>query len=341
MNDDLKALTDNGTCSIADLPPDVKPIGSKWVYIVKHKAYGSIERYKARLVAKSYNQIEGLDFFDTFSPVAKLTTVRTLLAIAYIQNWHLHQLDINNAFLHGDLQEDVFMSIPEGVSSFPGKVCKLQKSLYGLKQASRKWYEKLTALLLHEGYSQSTSDYSLFTLQHNTDFTTILVYVDDIILAGTSLTEFQRIKSILDAQFKIKDLGILKYFLGLVAHSKAGISVSQRKYCLDLLDTSGLLGSKPASTLLDTSIKLHQDTSAPFEDVSCYKRLIGRLLYLNTIRPDISLATQQLSQFLNAPTVTHYKAACRTLRYLKNNPGLGLFFPRSSEAQLLGYADAN
>ena len=150
------------------------------------------------------------------------------------------------------------MSIPEGVSSFPSKVCKLQNSLYGLKQASRKWYEKLTALLLHEGYSQSTSDYSLFTLQHNTDFTTILVHVDDIILAGTSLTEFQRIKSILDAQFKIKDLGILKYFLGLeVAHSKVGISVSQRKYCLDLLDTSGLLGSKPASTPLDTSIKLH------------------------------------------------------------------------------------
>lgn len=147
------------------------------------------------------------------------------------------------------------MNIPEGV-------CKLKKSLYGLKQASRKWYEKLTALLLHEGYSQSSFDYSLFTLQHNDDFTAILVYVDDIILAGTSLTEFQIIKSILDAQFKIKDLGILKYFLGLeVAHSKEGISISQRKYCLDLLESSGLLGSKHASTSLDTSKKLHQDTS--------------------------------------------------------------------------------
>jgi len=138
------------------------------------------------------------------------------------------------------------MTILEGVSGSTGKVCKLKKSLYGLKQASRKWYEKLTTLLLAEEYRQSTADYSLFTLQHGGDFTALLVYVDDIILVGTSLVEFQRIKNILDNQFKIKDLGILKYFLGLeVAHSKEGISISQRKYCLDLLDSSGLLGAKP------------------------------------------------------------------------------------------------
>jgi hypothetical protein len=122
---------------------------------------------------------------------------------------------MSSAFLPGDLQEDVFMSIPEGVQSDPGKVCKLQQRLYGLKQTSRKCYDKLTFLLLTKGYSQSSSDYSLFTLQHHNDFIVILVYVDDIILAGTSLPEFQRIRSILDAKFKIKDSGILKYFLGL------------------------------------------------------------------------------------------------------------------------------
>ncbi|GAU45704.1 hypothetical protein TSUD_86800 [Trifolium subterraneum] len=288
---------------------------------VKHKADGSIERYKARLVAKGYNQIKGIDYFDTFSPVAKLTTVRLLLALASIHHWHLHQLDVNNAFLHGELQEDVYMKVPEGVYAKDNQVCKLKKSLYGLKQASRKWYEKLSALLIHEGYTQSTSDYSLFTKKCSSDFTAILVYVDDIIVAGTSMTEIQRIKSILDTNFKIKDLGILKYFLGLeVAHAKEGITICQRKYCLDLLKDTGLLASKPISTPLDPSIKLHQNNGEPYADNTEYRRLIGRLLYLNTTRPDITLATQQLSQFLHAPTITQYNAACRVLRYLKQNP---------------------
>ncbi|CAJ2661961.1 unnamed protein product [Trifolium pratense] len=190
MNSELEALARTGTWKIVDLPPHVKPIGNKWVYKIKHKSDGTIERYKARLVAKGYNQVEGLDFFDTFSPVAKLTTVRMLLAIASIKGWFLHQLDVNNAFLHGDLQENIYMKIPDGVQcNKPNQVCKLLKSLYGLKQASRKWYEKLTSLLVREGYKQSTSDYSLFTLNQQNNFTALLIYVDDVILAGTDMQE--------------------------------------------------------------------------------------------------------------------------------------------------------
>jgi hypothetical protein len=235
------------------------------------------------------------------------------------------------------------MAIPEGVTcTKPNQVCKLMKSLYGLKQASRKWYEKLTALLIQEGYQQSTVDYSLFTLNIDNEFTTLSIYVDDVILAGTSLTEFTRIKAILDINFCIKDLGELKYFLGLeVAHSKSGIIISQRKYCLDLLRDSGLLGAKPASTPLDTSIKLHNNLGKPYEDISSYRRLIGKLLYQNTTCPDITFATQQLSQFLHSPTVTHYHAACIVIRYLKNNPGQGIFFDRQSELQVLGYSDVD
>ncbi|KAK2451623.1 putative mitochondrial protein [Trifolium repens] len=343
MDLELEALIKTGTWKIVDLPPNVKPIGCRWVYRVKFKSDGSVDRYKARLVAKGYNQVEGLNFFDTFSPVAKLTTARLLLALSSIHNWHLHQLDINNAFLHGELQEDVYMQIPNGVHcANPNQVCKLQKSLYGLKQASRKWNERLTSLLLREGYEQSTADYSLFTLTKDANFTALLVYVDDIILAGNDLMEFQRIKHILDSNFKIKDLGVLKYFLGLeIAHSKLGITISQRKYCLDLLKESGLLGSKPAITPLDPSAKLHQDKSKPYEDVSSYRRLIGKLLYLTNTRPDISFATQQLSQFMQKPTMSHYKAACRVVRYLKMNPGRGLFFPSDSDMQVLGYSDAD
>jgi hypothetical protein len=211
-----------------------------------------------------------------------------------------------------------------------------------LKQASRKWYEKLTGLLLSQGYQQSNSDYSLFTLSQNNSFTALLVYVDDIILAGDSLDEFARIKKVMDEEFKIKDLGKLKYFLGIeVAHSKSGISICQRKYCLNLLKDTGLLGSKPISTPLDTSVKLYQDNSAAYEDIQGYRRLVGKLLYLTTTRPDIAFVTQQLSQFLSTPTMTHYDTACRVVRYLKGSPGRGLFFPRSSIIQLLGFADAD
>lgn len=179
-------------------------------------------------------------------------------------------------------------------------------------------------------------------LSNGNDFTALLVYVDDVILAGNSLTEFSRIKSILDSSFKIKDLGRLKYFLGIeVAHSKEGISLCQRKYCLDLLLDSGFLGSKPAKTPLDPAVKLHQDSAKLYEDVPSYRRLIGKLLYLTTTRPDISFAVQQLSQFLNKPTITHYHSACQVLRYLKGNPGKGLFFPRNSSLQIFGFSDVD
>jgi len=186
------------------------------------------------------------------------------------------------------------MKLPPSVStSKPNQVCKLSKSLYGLKQASRNWYEKLTNLLLTNGYKQAASDASLFIKSTTETFTVLLVYVDDIILVGNLLSEFTLIKNVLHQAFKIKDLGTLKYFLGLeVAHSHSGLSLCQRKYCLDLLHDSRLLGAKPVSTPSDPSIKLHNDTSPLFIDISAYRRLIGRLIYLNTTRPHITFITQ-------------------------------------------------
>ena len=235
------------------------------------------------------------------------------------------------------------MTIPQCVPhSKPNQVCKLTKSLYGLKQASRQWYEKLTTILLSHGYKHSTSDASMFIKSISSSFTVLLVYVDDVILAGNSISEFTFIKGVLHNAFKIKDFGQQKYFLGLeVAHSKSGISLCQRKYCLDLLTDSGLTGSKPVSTPFDPSIKLHNDSSIPFPDIRTYRRLIGRLLYLNTTRSDITYITQQLSQFLSNPTQTHHTVAMRVLRYLKSCPGRGLFFRRHSSLQIKGYTDVD
>jgi hypothetical protein len=187
--------------------------------------------------------------------------------------------------------------------------------------------------VIQHHYVQASSDHSLFIKKSDTTFTALLVYVDDVILAGNSLSEFQHIKSVLHHSFQIKDLGVLKYFLGLeVSHSTQGIFLCQRKYCLDLLSDSGFLGTKPVSTPSDPSTKLHNDSGPLYTDIPSYRRLIGRLLYLTTTRPDITFVTQQLSQFLAKPTITHYHAATRVLRYLKNNPGL--FFPRDSSSHL-------
>ena len=341
MQNEIIALEQTCTWQIVDLPPAVKPIGCRWIFKIKYNVDGSIERYKARLVTKGYNQIEFLDYFDTYSPVAKLTTVRFIIALTSINHGHLHQLDVNNAFLHGELQEDVYMTIPPSVPlSHSNQVCKLTKSLYGLKQASRKWYEKLTTILLSNGYKQAASDASLFIKSTHSSFTILLVYVDDVILAGKTLSEFTLIKGVLHDAFKIKDISQLKYFLGLeVAHSTSGISLCQRKYFLDLLEDSGLLGSKPLSTPFDPSIKLHNDSAHLFPDIPAYRRLIGRLLYLNTTRPDITYITQQLSKLLSNPTQTHHNAAMRVLRYLKGCPSKGLFFPRNSSLQIKGYTD--
>lgn len=217
--DELDAMELNNTWSIVPLPSDKQSIGCRWVYKVKYASDGSIDRHKARLVAKGYTQQEGVDFFETFSPVAKLATVKILLALAASQQWHLAQLDINNAFLNGDLLEEVYMDLPPGYQQMATKVinsqklvCHLHKSIYGLRQASRQWYTKFSLALLEFGFIQSQSDYTLFTKGSGSLFLALLVYVDDIIIAGPSNILIQDLISELQNKFKLKDLGNLKYF---------------------------------------------------------------------------------------------------------------------------------
>ncbi|KAK4387417.1 Retrovirus-related Pol polyprotein from transposon RE1 [Sesamum angolense] len=238
MEKELYALENNETWELTTLPRDKKAIGSKWVFKLKMNPDGSVERYKARLVAKGYNQIEGVDYFDSFSPVAKTVTVRVLLAVATVKSWPLFQLDVNNAFLHGHLEEDVYMTPPEGYTKAQsGQVCKLKRSLYGLKQASRQWNLELTTKLLEFGFQQSSHDHCLFIKHSDSSFLALLVYVDDILLTGSSTTDIDVVKTYLDRLFTIKDLGPAKYFLGLqLARSDHGLLVTQTKYLTDILE---------------------------------------------------------------------------------------------------------
>lgn len=334
MNTEMEALYKNRTWELTDLPPNRKPIGCKWVYKVKYKSNGEVDRYKARLVAKGYGQKEGVDFSETFSPVVKMVTIRCLITLAVKNNWTLHQLDIDNAFLYGDLVEDVYMTPPPGYhTNSDNKVCKLVKSLYGLKQAPRKWNEKLTSALIENGFTQSKSDYSLFTKVANSVFVALLVYVDDIVITGNCAKEIESCKKFLKSKFSIKDLGKLKYFLGIeVIDTTDGLYLSQRKYCLDLLTEFGLLGCKPSQTPIESCLTLSngETNDPPLDNINEYQRLVGKLIYLTLTRPDISYAVHILSQFMHAPHKSHSKLALRVIRYLKNAPGKGILFKRDS-----------
>lgn len=286
-----------------------------------------------------------MDFQDSFSPVAKVVTVRIFLSKAATHSWALHQLDINNTFLHGHLEEEVYMEIPEGYEKAQiGKVCRLKRSLYGLKQASRQWNSELTSRLKEYGFIQSAHEHmttacSYCLLQM---FSWLYWYMwMTYFLQGTQ-TQVKKVKIFLDRKFTIKDLEHAKYFLGLeLIRSKAGLYVNQRKYTLDLLQDTGLLRCKPALTPLPKGLKLCSSEGELLTDVYSYRRLIGRLLYLGLTRPDIAYATQQLSQYVQEPRDTHWQAAVHVLRYLKGNPSLGLFFSSDNALKLVAYTDSD
>ncbi|XP_014496675.1 uncharacterized protein LOC106758250 [Vigna radiata var. radiata] len=235
------------------------------------------------------------------------------------------------------------MSLPPGLhSTSPNQVCKLQRSIYGLKQASHQWFARLSSFLMQHGYQQSQSDHSLFLKFSGSSTTALLVYVDDVVLAGNDISEMSHITQLLDITFKIKDLGNLKYFLGLkVARNKSGIHISQRKYTLDILSDCGMLASRPVSTPMDYTTRLSATTGTSLSDPTAYCRLIGRLIYLTTTRPNITHAVHHLSQFMSASTTAHSQAIFRILRYLKSTPGLGLFFSSTSSLQLKAFNDSD
>lgn len=282
MNDEYRALITNGTWTLTSLPPGANLVGCKWIFKHKFNADGSFQRHKARLEAKGYSQSEGLDYSATFSPVVKPTTIRVVLAHAVSSHWPIHQIDINNAFLNGDLHEHVYMQQPPGfLATNPKLVCKLHKAIYGLKQAPRAWFQKLSHTLNNIGFRSTISDPSLFVRFTNSSTLFVLIYVDDIIITGSSSTAITSLITTLSSHFALKDLGPLHHFLGIeVSTLPSGhLHLSQRRYIQNLLHRTNMLDSNPQPTPMISSLKLPKDATAAVPDPSMFRSVVGALQY--------------------------------------------------------------
>ncbi|XP_019199893.1 PREDICTED: uncharacterized protein LOC109193507 [Ipomoea nil] len=223
-----------------------------------------------------------------------------------------------------------------------GKVCKLKRSLYGLKQSPCAWFGRFSNAVVEFGMQRSAYDHTVFYKHTNYGCVLLIVYVDDIVITGSDASGIEALKSFLGSEFHTKDLGVLKYFLGIeVARSKKGIFLSQRKYVLDMLGDTGLLGSKPCDTPMDQGVKLLAGKGEPFEDPERYRRLVGKLNYLTITRPDIAFPVSVVSQFMSAPTQTHWEAAVRIVKYLKGAPGKGILYADHGYIRVEAFSDVD
>jgi hypothetical protein len=348
------SLVKNGTFVVVDRPNGTNVVGCKWVYRIKLKADGSIERFKARLVAQGFTQQYGIDFKETYSPVIRGATFRWLLAMATLHNWDMRMLDVTTAYLNGLLEEDIYMEIPEGFGDNKNgtKVLKLVKGLYGLKQAGRVWYNTLSRHLRSLNYIQSRADPCIFFKKHQNGTKAFLaVYVDDICLFGDPSAIRTAIKDI-QKGFDIRDLGSLTYCLGIqIDKSNTGTFVHQTKYIRDILKRfEGLYSTRRSNVPLPpVTLRPRRDNSDPSYDATLdapadqqkYLEVIGSLNYasINT-RPDLATAVSYLSSFSHNPSVVHWAALMKVLQYLNSTTSFGLFYSKTGNRELEGYADA-
>jgi hypothetical protein len=280
MDTEFAALQENRTWSLVPRPRGVNIVTGKWVF--RHKVHpdGTLDRYKARWVVRGFTQRAGLDFGETFSPVVKPASVRTVLHLAASRRWPIHQLDVSNAFLHGVLRERVYCQQPTGFvdTDLPDHVCLLSKSLYGLKQAPRAWYTRISDFLRQLGFVTTLSDTSLFVLKQGSDMAYLLLYVDDIVLTASTPAFLRSIIDRLSAEFKMKDLGPLSFFLGVsVRRTDNGLFLSQERYAEDLLERAAMLNCKASPTPVDTKPKLSSADGELAPDPTQYRSIAGAL----------------------------------------------------------------
>ncbi|GJV19701.1 ribonuclease H-like domain-containing protein [Tanacetum coccineum] len=317
--DEYNAFIKNGTWILVSKPPNANVVRSMWLFRHEYYVDGSLSRYKARLIANGRNQQYGVDCSDTFSPVVKPATICIVLSLALAWNWPVHQLDVKNVFFNGDPTETVYMYQPLGFmdSRFPHHVCRLQRSLYGLKQVPRDWFQCFPGYALCMGFTSSRCDSSLFIYQHGTEVAYLLIYVDNIVLTDSFTALLQRIISSLHKEFDMTNLGDLNYFLGIsVTRDARGMFLSQNKYAMELLERAHMLNCNATRTPVDIESKLGSDWVS-ISDSTLYRSLASGLQYLTFTRLDISYAVQQICLHMHDHREPHLAALKRLLHYIR------------------------
>ena len=353
MNEEYKSMQDNKVWELVPLPVGTKPIGCKWIFKTKRDSNGNVERYKARLVAKGFTQKEGIDFKETFSPVSTKDSFRIIMALVAHYDLELHQMDVKTAFLNGDIDETIYMVQPENFVSEDSKnmVCKLTKSIYGLKQASRQWYFKFHQIIVSYGFEANLMDECVYHKFSGSKYIFLVLYVDDILLATNDISILHDTKRFLSKHFEMKDLGDASFVLGIQIHrdrSRGILGLSQRTYIDKVLQRYGMQNSKPGDTPVAKGDKfsLNQCPKNSLESQEMqkipYASAVGSLMYAQVCtRPDIAYIVGMLGRYLSNPGMDHWRAAKRVMRYLQRTKEYMITYRRLDQLEFIGYSNSD
>jgi len=349
MDKEIKSIEDLETWELVPRPKNQKVIGSRWIFKVKRNADGTIERYKARFCAKGYTQKFGIDYNETFAPVVKHTSIRTLLTLAAKEDYEVYQFDVNTAFLYGMIDADIYMEQPDGYvnKKNPDFVCKLKKSLYGTKQAARQWNQRIHDHMIKFGFKQTEADQCVYLRNSGKEKIIIVIYVDDLIVMASSKKSIEEVSKQLKSEFDIKELGELKYCLGIQVtrdRSRKILKINQESMIERVSERFQVSDCKPTYLPADANSKLIKSSEDDQRKAAGrpYRELVGSLMYLMVCtRPDISNSVGEVSRFCENFGIDHWNAALKILKYLKTTKDMSLVFDGSHPDQVVAYADAS